>query len=534
MYVATQSFDPNGDMYDPSGFTVQQGTSFSVPLVAGAVAIARQRFPRITPAQAKSMGVNTANPPDLIDLDFNDQRIQARVTSIGAGKLNVANVARSTITAEPATISFGEVATGRLPSTALRLTNLGSSSVNLTLTVNQRDPDSRARLTVSSSTVTLGANQSSQVTVQLTGSNPTAGSYEGVILIRGGAVELRVPYLYLVGDNAADNIFQVTGPDFLAGVGDRLELDFKVVDRFGVPVRNLPYRWTGIGASSTAGRATDDLGIGYAVVNIGSQVGEQSFKVDAGNLPLTFDGRVLLAPTIRSGGVVNAGSGLAGAAPGAYVTIYGVALSPSTRSSNTPYLPLSLSGVSVSFDAPQANLSLPGRISFVSDSQINVQVPWELQGLNSVQMKVSFGLLQSSLYTLQLSEFAPAFFEFADPATGRLMAAALDQSFQLVSSSNPVGRGKVLQLYVNGLGAVSNTPASGEIALGQPLSTTRVQPVVTIGGQPAAVQFSGLAPNLVGLYQVNVLVPENSPTGVQQVTLSINGVASKSTNVAVN
>ena len=532
LYVATQMYDPNGDMYDPSGFTVQQGTSFAVPLVAGAVAIAKQRFPRLTPAQAKSMVVNTANPSNIIDYDANNQVIDARVTAMGAGKLDVGAVARTTITAEPAVLSFGEVGTGRLPSTGVRFSNVGSTPVTLTFRVARREPDSRANISISPSSLTLGANQSAQVTVQLTGSNPTTGSYEGAIIVSGGPVELRIPYLYLVGDNVADNIFQVSGFDFVAGVGDRLELDFKVVDKYGVPVRNLAYRWTGISSDSVAGRATDDLGIGYAVVNIGSQVGEQSFKVNAGNLELFFDGRVLLPPTIRAGGVLNAASGLPGAAPGSYVTIYGIALAPSTRGSNTPYLPISLAGTSVSFDAPQAKLSLPGRISFVSESQINVQVPWELQGLNSVQMKVSIGLLQSALYTLQLSEVAPAFFEFLD--NGRLSVAALDENFRLVSTGNPVRRGRVLQLFVNGLGAVTNTPASGEIALAQPLSTTRQQPSVTIGGRPATVQFSGLAPNLVGLYQVNVVVPEDAGTGVQQVTISMNGVASKSSNVAVN
>ena len=44
LYMATQSFDPNGDMFDPSGYTAAQGTSFSAPMVAGAVALAKQRY----------------------------------------------------------------------------------------------------------------------------------------------------------------------------------------------------------------------------------------------------------------------------------------------------------------------------------------------------------------------------------------------------------------------------------------------------------------------------------------------------------
>jgi uncharacterized protein (TIGR03437 family) len=47
------------------------------------------------------------------------------------------------------------------------------------------------------------------------------------------------------------------------------------------------------------------------------------------------------------------------------------------------------------------------------------------------------------------------------------------------------------------------------------------------------VIFSGLAPGIVGLYQVNVIVPDNAPTGIQPVVFTVNGVASKATNLAI-
>jgi len=60
IYTAAQSFDPNGDLYDPSGYTAAQGTSFAVPMVAGAVALVKQRNPGFGVAQLKSAVVNTA------------------------------------------------------------------------------------------------------------------------------------------------------------------------------------------------------------------------------------------------------------------------------------------------------------------------------------------------------------------------------------------------------------------------------------------------------------------------------------------
>ncbi|HFB97645.1 MAG TPA: hypothetical protein ENJ62_00745, partial [Bryobacterales bacterium] len=171
----------------------------------------------------------------------------------------------------------------------------------------------------------------------------------------------------------------------------------------------------------------------------------------------------------------------------------------------------------------------PGRLHFVSGNQINVQIPWEVQGRNSVLVKVSTGpLTESALYTLPLNKYSPAFFEIPDlGGTGRQLVAALDEAYQVVSSTNPVQRGRVVQLFANGLGPVTNTPPSGEISPANPLSETTETPVVTIGGQNAPVQFSGLAPGNVGLYQVNVVVPEGLGAGLHEVVLTIGGIDAK-------
>jgi uncharacterized protein (TIGR03437 family) len=57
---------------------------------------------------------------------------------------------------------------------------------------------------------------------------------------------------------------------------------------------------------------------------------------------------------------------------------------------------------------------------------------------------------------------------------------------------------------------------------------------VTIGGVPATPSFAGLAPGWVGLYQVNVQVPANAPTGdAVPVTLSVGGAVSNQVTIAV-
>ncbi len=48
---------------------------------------------------------------------------------------------------------------------------------------------------------------------------------------------------------------------------------------------------------------------------------------------------------------------------------------------------------------------------------------------------------------------------------------------------------------------------------------------VTLAGLPCDLQYFGLAPTLVGVYQVNFLVPQNAPSGLQSLVLTAGPVA---------
>ena len=98
---------------------------------------------------------------------------------------------------------------------------------------------------------------------------------------------------------------------------------------------------------------------------------------------------------------------------------------------------------------------------------------------------------------------------------------------------NPVRRGRVVQLYANGVSPLDGKVESGEPAPAQPLLRCRVTPNVTIGGRPAEVSFCGLAPFIVGLYQINATVPEDTPVGIQPVVVSAGGVSSQSASLPI-
>ncbi len=538
MYMATQTYDPNGDMHDPSGFFATQGNSYASPQAAGVAALVKQKYPRLTPAQLKSAVVNTANS-NIIDFDQNGNPYPARVVGIGAGKLDAANALATTVVAEPAVLSFGLPFGNSFPRPTLRLTNLDSNPVTLQLDILQRDSDSRARVNLSASTLNLLPGQSGSVTLSITGGIPLASNYEGVVRVQGGAVTLRIPYMYMTGDNNAFNLIPLSGDGFVREPGGNVQFDFLVVDQYGVPVvgQRVDFAVTsGGGRIVSATNDTDGYGIASGLARTGNQLGYQEVTARVGTLAYAFAGRNRQTPMIQNGGAVEAASGAAGKgiAAGAWMRITGAGLSEARQSYSTPYLPLSLSNVSVSFDDAARKTSYPGRIVRVSDSEVVVQAPWELEGLDSIQTKVSIGYLsQTDLVTVPVTRYSPGIFETLDASSGRLLAQATDEAGAAVTSDNGAAAGGLLQLVVNGLGPVNNRPASGEVPAPGQDSTTQATPVVTIGGAPAEVRYRGLHPKIPGVYQVTVVVPADAASGLQEVKLTIDGVDAKPSTTVV-
>ncbi len=93
----------------------------------------------------------------------------------------------------------------------------------------------------------------------------------------------------------------------------------------------------------------------------------------------------------------------------------------------------------------------------------------------------------------------------------------------------------MIQIFANGLGLTVPPAVAGQLAGTDPLSVTTTTPVVTIGGVPAEVLFSGLAPQSAGLYQVNVRVPAGVQTGdAVALQIQMRGSNSNIASVAVH
>jgi uncharacterized protein (TIGR03437 family) len=591
MYLATQSYDPTGEVYSATGYIGADGTSFSAPLVAGAAALVKQAHPTWSPAQIKSALLNNA-AQDVTTDDFGDP---VDVEWIGAGRLDANAAVSATVTAVPSTLSFGFLKSGvALPSPiSITVTNFGSTSVTLTAAVTVGVAASGISVSVNQSKITLGAAGSSTATATvvatLSGAVPAAGEYNGAVTLTSStpAVNLRIPYMFIVGDGVPANVVPLFGCCYgLAGTDLGAE-PIQVTDQYGVPVAGVSVSWTVSpvaavtlksvpGMPGTTGNAgepftplacspasstralacpTNNYGISWVEVIGGATatntdtnfptVTASTPGYTATNLnygPIGFDVYLLPVPAVTnspSGGAPVEDGGAFGStvAPGSYASIFGANLMDpgnlynSTGDISTFFrMPLSLDGVNVSFDAPATGslpaISEPGYMFYVSPTQVNVFVPWELENYPSAQVKVTFGeFAYSNLVTVALNNYVPAFLGFAE-GSGYAADAVDNSTGAIITTSSPATAGEYLQLYCNGLGPVTNQPASGDAASATTLSYTSTPVTVNIGGKSVTPLFAGLAPGFVGLYEVVIQVPSGLGTGNQPITVSVGGKTS--------
>jgi uncharacterized protein (TIGR03437 family) len=134
-----------------------------------------------------------------------------------------------------------------------------------------------------------------------------------------------------------------------------------------------------------------------------------------------------------------------------------------------------------------------------------------------------------------LADVSPGIFALSQDGTGQgailIAGTGLIARAARDAGSMPARKGDVVEIYCTGLGRLTDPPAPGQPA---PLVRTVEMPQVTIGGAIADVLYSGLTPGLVGVYQVNARVPDQSATRAEvPVTIRIGMAASNTVTMAV-
>jgi uncharacterized protein (TIGR03437 family) len=167
----------------------------------------------------------------------------------------------------------------------------------------------------------------------------------------------------------------------------------------------------------------------------------------------------------------------------------------------------------------------------VTPWQVNAQIPPLTEGLAAFELRFADGF-RSAPVAGTIDAFGPSIYLL--PSVRDNQAAALHgNSSIVVGPANPAVAGEVIQVYASGLGATNPLVAAGAAAPANPPAVTTTLPVITIGGRTSRVLFSGLAPGLAGVYQVNVMVPDGLRPGDAYVSIQIGGVSGSGGNISV-
>ncbi len=444
-----------------------------------------------------------------------------------------------TIALSSATLSFSGVQGGANPaSQTLALSNSGGGTLAWTGTAGTTSGGNWLSVTPASGT---GA-ATLTVAVNTAGLNP--GTYNGTVRVAAtGATNTpqTVNVTLTVTPSGTPTIALGPGAlQFLAALANPAAQTFQIQNT-GTGILNWTAaaatqsggNWLAVSPTSGTAPATVSVMITSASLAAGVYTGSITITAPAGsnttNSPQTLSVTLAVsAPLVGLNGIVNGASFSTDAivSPGSIASMFGQNLASSTVVAGELPLPTTLARTQVLVN----NIAAP--LFFVSPGQINFQVLVEASG-STVPVVVISGGVRGNTVMLRLAPEVPGIFS-AVPG-GRGQGAILNQDNTLNSAQNPAEAGSVIQIFATGLGATNPPLATGQPgAAAAPFNETLQRPMVLIGGAAAEVQFSAVAPNFVGLYQVNARVPAaTAPGGAVSLQMQVSGRSSNTVTVAV-
>ncbi len=254
-------------------------------------------------------------------------------------------------------------------------------------------------------------------------------------------------------------------------------------------------------------------------------------------------------PAIDNQGIYNSASFAKGqaVAPGSLVSIFGSNFASDNTSAQSVPLSTSLANVTVTFNNVAAPIA--GVFHSSASDQINLEVPWNVLptlppgSSGTAQVVVTRGGVASQPQNVSITAAAPGIFAVT-LSGGNVVGTGVGQAIAygnldgqiaappgvitgLTTHPAKIGDPNTLAILATGLGPVSPAVQDGNNANDGQLHNTTMTPTVTVGGVPAQVVFSGLSPQFVGVYQLNIIVAPGTPTGdAIPLQIQMNGITS--------
>jgi uncharacterized protein (TIGR03437 family) len=249
----------------------------------------------------------------------------------------------------------------------------------------------------------------------------------------------------------------------------------------------------------------------------------------------------IAVPVINA--IVNGATFQAGNNPSSansFVSLFGLNFGTEDTKSNI-FPTTSFNGLSVLVNGT----AIPLYFVVGSSGQINIVLPSELGASGNAAVEVMTAQGTSATFQLALAADSVGIFRIGDPSNPKRMNGAVlfsNTAWKVMPLSmatalgfpscasvttasicgKPAKVGDQIQIYLTGLGkATPNGDPNGKVLPtgslaptdGSVLYKTVETPTVTIGGVPAVVEFSGIAPGNAGQNQINVVVPSGVQPG---------------------
>ena len=220
--------------------------------------------------------------------------------------------------------------------------------------------------------------------------------------------------------------------------------------------------------------------------------------------------------------------------PGTWVEIYGSNLSSTSRQwmasdfsgSNAP---TKLDAVSVTIN------NQPAFLDFIRADQVNAQLPSNISP-GPAQIILTNGNVSSAPFSITVNTVQPGLLappSFKVNGLQYVVAQLVDGTYILPTGAIPginsrqAKPGEAIVIYGIGFGSVTpNIPAGVIVSQSNQLALPFQ---MSFGSTPAQLQYFGLAPNYVGLYQFNVVVPEIADSDLVPLTFTLNGIPGSQT-----
>jgi uncharacterized protein (TIGR03437 family) len=152
-----------------------------------------------------------------------------------------------------------------------------------------------------------------------------------------------------------------------------------------------------------------------------------------------------------------------------------------------------------------------------STQELDVQIPWEIRPGNLTMTLRNSSSPFESVLAVNVVDLAPTFERGGLPSDFDPPVIVAHQDFlSLVTQRNPAVAGETLHFYMTGLGDVQPRPRTGQTSL--PLAVASQRPfcrLVSAFPQSEAIApvlFAGIAPGMIGIYQMDVTIPPGYPT----------------------